>query len=261
MNDLLLQKTFKVTKDLSLWSRLEGIGLEPDEVHVWCLDLKVGQNDLDYLFCLLADDEKNKARRFRIPKAHEAFIARRGLLRILLSRYLGGEARALRFTYNAFDKPILESASESYGLHFNVSHADDIALIAVSRNDVGIDIERVDIEYPCLTIAKEFFAPREVSALRALSPSEVAHAFFRYWTAKEAIAKATGQGLSVPLDKIELNFSEKKDAGYANVLFSTCDVWHFYQLELVPNFIVALASRNAVQHVIYSGNLELRDVL
>lgn len=261
MNDLPLQKTFKVTKDLSLWSRLETHTLEPDEIHVWCLDLKVSQTYLDYLFCLLSYDEKNKAERFRNPRTRKAFIARRGLLRILLSRYLSGEARGLRFTYNAFDKPSLEGLSESYELHFNVSHCDDVAVIAMSRNDVGIDIERVDTYYPCLTIAEEFFAPHEISVLHALPPSEIAGTFFRYWTAKEAVAKAIGKGLAIPLEKIQLEFCEKKSFGHANVLFSTCDVWHFYQLELEPLFIVTLASKNSVQHVIYSDSLEFYTVL
>lgn len=256
MNDL-LQKTFKVTEDSSLWSRLEPCILEPDEIHMWRIDLKVSQNYLDHLFCLLSDDEKNKSQRFCNAKTRNAFIARRGLLRILLSRYLGSEARDLRFTYNAFDKPMVESLSESYELHFNVSYADDVALIAMSRNEVGIDIERIDTDYPCLTIAEEFFAPHEISTLRALPHSEVVRTFFCYWTAKEAVAKAIGKGLSIPLEKIQLAFFKGRAAGYANVLFPTCDVWHFHQLELEPHFIAALASRNAVQHVIYRDYLAI----
>lgn len=261
MNHLLLQKTFQVTQDSSLWSKLETYTLEPDEIHVWRIDLKVSQNYLDYLFCLLSDDEKNRAKRFRHAQTREAFIARRGLLRILLSRYLDRDARDLRFTCNAFDKPILASLSESYRLHFNVSHTHDIALIAIGRHDIGIDVEHVDIDYPCLTIAEEFFAPHEVSALRALPRSEVAPTFFRYWTAKEAVAKAIGQGLSVPLENIQLEFFGGRATGHANVLFPTCDVWHFHQLEFESHFIIALASKNAVQHVIYSDSLEFHKVL
>jgi 4'-phosphopantetheinyl transferase len=260
MNDL-LQKTFEVTKDLSLWSRLENDALGPDEIHVWRIDLHVSQGYLDQLFYLLSEDEKNKAKRFRSIKTRNAFIVRRGSLRILLSRYLGVDARDLHFTYNAFDKPILASLSESYGLYFNVSHTHEIALIALSRHEVGIDIERVDTHYPCLTIAEEFFAAHEVSALRALPLSEVAHTFFRYWTAKEAVAKAIGQGLSIPLENIQLEFFGGRTAGHANVLFPTCDVWHFHHLEFAPRFIVAVASRNPLQHVIYGDSLEPRHVL
>jgi 4'-phosphopantetheinyl transferase len=260
MNDL-LQKPFQVTKGSSLWSRLETPTLEPDELHVWRIDLKVSQNDLNYLFCLLSQEEKNKAQRFRNIQPRDAFIARRGLLRILLGRYLDCEAQNLNFSYNAFNKPILATHSESYELHFNVSHADDVAIIALSRASVGIDIERVDANYPCLTIAEEFFASHEVSALHALPSLEVAYTFFRYWTAKEAVAKAIGTGLSIPLSAIGLKFFEGKLSGYANVLFPTCDVWHFYHLELVPHFMVAVASRNPVQHVIYRDYPEFRSAL
>lgn len=255
MNNL-LQKSFRMTQDSSLWSRLEPPTLGPDEIHVWRINLNVSQSYLDYLFCLLSNEEKNKAQRFRVAKTRDAFIARRGLLRILLSRYLTCEAPDLRFTHNAFDKPLLESPSESYELHFNLSHADDVAVIALSRNDVGIDIERVDATYPCLTIAEEFFADHEIFVLHALPRSEVVRTFFRYWTAKEAVAKAIGIGLSISLSEIGLEFLEGKPGGHANVLFPTCDVWHFYHLEFGPHFIVAVASRKPVQHVIYSDILE-----
>jgi 4'-phosphopantetheinyl transferase len=254
MNDLLLPKTFEVTKDSTLWSRLRTSTLESNTVHVWSLNLNVSQNDLAKLFCLLSREEKNKANRFHDAKTRDAFIARRGLLRILLGHYLHRNARDLRFTYNAFGKPTLAGLSEPYKLHFNVSHTDNTALIAMSCNEVGIDVERVDVNYPCQRIAEEFFAPDEVSVLHTLPFSELAHTFFRYWTAKEAVAKAIGKGFSIPLDKIQIELFERR-AGYANVLFSTCDVWHFCQLELWPSLVVALASRNPVQHVIYCDHL------
>jgi hypothetical protein len=88
--------------------------------------------------------------------------------------------------------------------------------------------------------AEESFAPHGASVPGALLSSN------------ETVAKAVGKALSLPLEKIQLEFFEGRAAGHANVLFSTCDVWHFYQLELASRFIVAVASRNPVQHVTYS---------
>src|SRR5688572_20859640 len=92
-------------------------------------------------------------------------------------------------------------------LRFNLSHAGERALIAVSLGrEVGVDIEEVrPIE--SLTLADRFFAPAEFRAIEALSPAARTDAFFRCWTRKEAFIKAHGAGLSAPLDSFEVDLT------------------------------------------------------
>ena len=63
-----------------------------------------------------------------------------------------------------------------------------------------------------MQVAKQFSAPREIDALRALLGPALAEAFFTLWTCKEAYAKAIGLGLSCPLDQIQVSTGRGKPA-------------------------------------------------
>ena len=73
--------------------------------------------------------------------AQGQFIVGRGALRCILGSYGGVAASAIRFKYGAFGKPELDGGPD---LSFNVSHSDEIVLIATSTTAcVGVDVERV----------------------------------------------------------------------------------------------------------------------
>ena len=67
-------------------------------------------------------------------------------------------------------------------------------------HDVGIDVERVRENVEHDDLARRFFAADEVRSLAALPPRLRQEAFFACWTRKEAVVKATGEGLARPLD-------------------------------------------------------------
>ena len=132
-----------------------------------------------------------------------------GRLREILSRYLDLAPAALRFDHNAYGKPSVAGA----GLHFNVSHSGDWAMLAVSaEQEVGIDIERIDPSFVQEQIPERFFSPREVAQLRSLPPSEQTGAFFRCWTRKEAYIKARGLGLALALDSFDSFAASRRSA-------------------------------------------------
>ena len=72
---------------------------------------------------------------------------------------------------------------------------------------MGIDIERVrPLDH--LDLARRYFHPNEVAAIEGVRPTEEQLlAFFRTWTLKEAIVKAIGRGLSIPLDTFEVQIA------------------------------------------------------
>ena len=141
-----------------------------------------------------------RAERLRVEPARLQFLFARTCLRILLSRILNLEPKLIPLTLNAYGKP-QTSGSVGHPLHFNLAHSRDTILIAVSREcPVGVDIEYLDRETDALEIARNFFHPSEFQEITAIEDVELRRkAFFRCWTRKEAIAKADGRGLSLPL--------------------------------------------------------------
>lgn len=92
-------------------------------------------------------------------------------------------------------KPYLKNAD----VFFNLSHAGQFALCAVGPEELGCDIERIR---PAREgIAQRFFHPEELAFLEAApDAAEKERRFFRLWTLKESFIKATGKGLSQPLN-------------------------------------------------------------
>ena len=128
----------------------------------------------------------------------------RGILRTLLSRYLGISGTQLRFGTQTQGKPILVKPSSSL-LQFNVSHTHGMALIALTlHHEIGIDVEWIDRKIQDLDIAQRFFSAEESAELATLPSTERTHRFFTYWTCKEAYLKMQGTGITTGLAQCKI---------------------------------------------------------
>lgn len=151
---------------------------------------------------LLTDEERQRARRFVGPLLQRRFVAARAQLRELLGRHVGRDPRGLVFAVNEFGKPRL---ADHPGVRFSLSHSQDRALLAVSDGpEIGADLEMIrSVDH--LDLARRYFHPDEVAAIeRDADPQQ---AFFRIWTLKEAVVKAIGLGLSLPLDEFAVSIA------------------------------------------------------
>src|SRR5260370_20709431 len=102
--------------------------LEGESVHVWRVSLTQPLSKIQAFWHLFTSDEKRRAAAFFFRKDRERFIACRGALRIILSRYLRTTPDQIRFHYGQYGKPALIEAVNIQGLRFNVSHSAQIAL-------------------------------------------------------------------------------------------------------------------------------------
>jgi 4'-phosphopantetheinyl transferase len=197
------------TSPASLWSPPpEIVFLQDDEVHVWKASLKPEGSSVQSLRLTLSPDERARAGRFYFQKDREHFVVARGLLRVILGRYLNREPGQLQFRYNPYGKPALVNHTGKSEICFNVSHSQELALYAITRGrEIGVDIERIRPDMVEDQIAERFFSPREVRALRSLPPSSQPVGFFNCWTRKEAYIKARGKGLSFPLDQFDVSLA------------------------------------------------------
>lgn len=91
--------------------------------------------------------------------------------------------------------PVDAGCKEDGTWHFNLSHSGDALLIAVAREPLGVDIERVRSLSAPERLARRVFSPRELRTLEELPASRQPRALLQAWTGKEAVLKARGVGL------------------------------------------------------------------
>ncbi len=176
-------------------------GLAPGGIHLWWTSLAQPARVVQQLLHTLSPDEQERAASFRHDLHRGRFVVGRGTLRAILSRYTGVAPAALRFAYGENGKPALALPTGGRRLCFNVSHSDDHALLAFAYDrEIGVDLERMRPLDDAEAIAERFFSPEERQALRNLPPEERLGGFYRCWTRKEAVIKAVGGGLAIPLD-------------------------------------------------------------
>lgn len=88
-------------------------------------------------------------------------------------------------------------------LRLSISHARDRVAVAVTRAPgVGVDVEAVERDLDLAGMQAQVLTGQEASALAELDPAERARGFLTYWTRKEAVVKATGDGLRAGLGEI-----------------------------------------------------------
>jgi 4'-phosphopantetheinyl transferase len=177
------------------------------DVHVWaaCLDAPVGI--ISRCASLLPPDEKERAARFRFDKHRNRFIVGRAILRSVLGQHLNCPPEQLRFVHGSHGKPALASELGSGGLHFNLAHSEDIALLAVSRvGPIGVDVEQVRPMTDADELVERFFSARENALFQELAENQKSTAFFNLWTRKEAWLKAIGEGIAHSLNRVEVTF-------------------------------------------------------
>src|SRR5688572_20476746 len=90
------------------------------KVDVWTASLDRNEDELDRLRSALTPEETNRASRFRFREHRNRFGAARGLLRRILSSYVGIPPQNLALRYGSHGKPGLADESD---LCFNLSHS------------------------------------------------------------------------------------------------------------------------------------------
>ena len=181
--------------------------LSREEVHLWWVNLRNEIPHAKDYYKILSIDEINRAARYHYQQHRYSFIVRRGLLRIILSKYLSIHAKNLRFIYNISCRPSLDLPFQGKGLNFNISHSNGFAIYAITIDrKVGIDIEFINNSYCHEGIIDQMLSPKEMKIYFTLHPNIRLRAFYESWTSKEAYLKATGYGLSTPPHQVEVFF-------------------------------------------------------
>jgi len=214
-----------------------------DGIHVWQAQLDDPNCEVSRLYKTLSADERDRAARFHFERHRRRFIVGRGILRIMIARYLGVGADEIRFAYTAKGKPSLaEPKFEDFGC--NLSHSGDLALYAFALGvPIGVDVEIIRPVDHMDEIAKRFFSPLEYEMLQQVSPADRLEAFFNCWTRKEAYIKAEGLGLWIPLDSFTVSVAPSEPARLMQLRSRSTDagVWSIHHLRPAVNAVGAVA--------------------
>lgn len=173
-------------------------------VRLWLarLDEELSADDA----AVLCEEELQRAARHHREEDRRRRRVARWALRMALAQTLNLEPGTLRFQTDPQGKPHLAGGSRA-ACHFNLSHAQDLALIGICRQaPVGVDLEVLAPVTDLAGVSSLVFTPAERDELARETESSDA-AFLRGWTRKEACLKAVGTGLGLDPAGVEVGLS------------------------------------------------------
>jgi len=212
--------------------------VNPDEPEAWARH--------DAYRALLSPDEHARMARLVFERDRRRFLLTRALVRTMLSSYAPVAPAEWSFIANAHGRPeILDRPAGVPDLRFNLSHTEGLIACAVTiGREVGVDVEHIGRRV-VHDVAGRYFAPREVTALKALPEAEQARVFFDYWTLKEAYIKARGFGLALPLADFAFTLAppQPPEIAFEPSLDDDPSTWQFAQDWPTPVHRLGLAVR------------------
>ena len=185
----------------------------------YCLD------DTLYRTCrarlsVLSTQERTILGHFSDFSAYRNFLCGRVLVRHLIGHYLNISPESLELELTKHGKPFLREKAK---LHFNISHTHQEICFALADKPVGIDLEphnnqSIEFLYNALT-------PEEKRTIHSYAAVEKERYLIKIWTAKEAIAKCSGTGITKEV--LSMNLS-------AYIFTDTAKVEHFTLFQVTP---------------------------
>ncbi len=172
-------------------------------VDAWTCELVRTAADVAALAIALSPAELARAARFGRDDLRDRYVVGRATLRTLLGARLGMRAQDVPIGRGRRGRPHVEGAAS---VDFNVTHTRGTALIAfASSGRIGVDIEHGERELNVAGVARKFMSPREQAMLLGLDDDARRRTLLRLWTCKEAMSKATGDALSAPFRRMDVD--------------------------------------------------------
>jgi 4'-phosphopantetheinyl transferase len=176
------------------------------EVALWCAPLAADDESFARIAAWLSAAENARAARFGREDLRRRYVIGRALLRSFLASRLALSPAEVPIARGPRGRPRLEGIA---GIDFNVSHTRDMSFIGMARGlRIGVDIERTDRDVNADGLARRVLAPEERAAMATFAADERRARFLRYWTCKEAMSKATGDGIAAPFRQIAVDLAD-----------------------------------------------------
>lgn len=148
------------------------------------------------LLTYLTKEEIIKSKDYKSEIAKINYLVSRAILNLSLKGLLEKGINDLIVKIDKNNKPYLEN---TLGIKFNISHTEGLVLLAFSKREVGIDVEKINYKFEFKDILENCFTRDEI-----INIDNNIISFYRYWTAKEAYLKCDGIGLIRNLKEIKI---------------------------------------------------------
>jgi len=195
-------------------------------------------------------DMTERARLARlIHRRHRhSFLVSHALTRKVLSEALGCNPSEVTFGQTGNQKPKVTAPLGSQPLHFNLTHTDCLAAVAVSSLPVGIDVEWLGRANSSLELAQRYFTVAEHRDIQQQPAHHQHQRFLTYWTLKEAFLKAQAWGITESLQGFEFDLSPANELMPQRIRLriqsanlSPTEPWRFRHWQPTPHHVMSLA--------------------
>ena len=208
------------------------------EVALWWGTLAASDGEIARVSGWLASAEHARAARFGREALSRRYILGRALLRWVLGNALGLPPPAVPIVRGVRGRPQLANGA---GIDFNISHTRDVALIGIAHTRrIGVDVERADRDVRADGLARKFLTSAEQATLAPLPEAERRARFLRYWTCKEAMSKATGDGLSAPMRRLEVRLTDGIELTWGPPPYEPAR-WRLHAVAVPDGYLATLA--------------------
>jgi len=196
----------------------------------------------------LPDEEEARIARYRQAEDRKTRTAAHGLVRHCLGLLLGAAPQDLHFIRDEKGRPFIQDppllASESR-LDFNLTHSGGCIGVGLTVNGrIGVDVQEMSQSFEWRSIGRAFLSAAEFSMVENLPSALQNRVALEYWALKEAVLKATGEGIALAPHHLHL---EKNAAGWR--LDRAGQVFRAAAFGLRDDMIAAWASSSAEPQV------------
>jgi 4'-phosphopantetheinyl transferase len=171
--------------------------LDKKATHIFKIPTKLNNNQhfKEIAKTILSVEEMAKSLRFMRQEDCDRYLISRFSLRNILSRFIPTSPADINFHQYGNKKPAVS------GIEFNLSHSNQYIVIAVSPTPIGIDIEYMKADFNFEVLSDMSFGLNEKAHINEENLPLLN--FYAIWTRKEALLKASGEGLVDNLNEID----------------------------------------------------------
>ncbi len=229
------------------------IDIDIGDVHIWTARFTGRIEDIVAFEGVLSESEKVVADSFCFERHRLRYIFSHAAMRSILSRYLDRPPEELQFSQNSFGKPFLMGAGTE-ALDFNMSHSGDVVAVGVTRRRlIGVDVEMLRTIEDFAEIARLNFTPSEYAFIKNSSAGNQQRAFFSLWARKEAVIKAIGKGLSIPLNTFDTSIAPGDERQRLSIPVDGPEIglWRLADLSVGAGYVGAVVVEQAITRLMY----------